>query len=349
MRHVLKRFLELPNVFSSIQDYLEKLGQNPGKLSNVVQGTLLDAFEYGPSDICNRIPVLHCKVSALQDCSRNLSASEYLCLARYLCLMVGDLIPEGNQVWKLHLILREIVEILTSPVIDCNIKLYIQTLVEEHHKLYINCFGHLKPKHHFLIHHPALLEGIGPVVHLSTLASERNHRRGKKYARVSNSRVNTAKPVAVKFQLMLSKRLSRPDNFGVRVETFKVQNVRLHLLPNYLAIAESVPLNADEVVCTCKKVEVSGTMYCLKMVIVISIGDLMPSFGRITNIFIVNDDVYLVVKKFETVGFVNHYFSYEIRETEVFVCLRQQDMISHVPLWAREVNGFEVVCLKHGL
>lgn len=257
----------------------------------------IDAFDYGPSDVGNRPPTLHCSLSSLENCSWNLSSSEYLCLGRYLCLMIGDLIPAENRVWKFYLIVREIVEIMTSPVIDENLPMYLQTLVQEHHEMYLELFGPLKPKHHFMVHHPYLMKQNGPLIHLSSLMCERNHRRGKLYSRVNNSRVNPALSVAIKFQLMLSERLSRSENFSVCIKTYKVNRVRVDSVPQYISFAESLPFDSTDIVSSVKKVEVAGTLYSLNMVLVLEVGELLPKFGRVVNILVEGDNVFFCYER----------------------------------------------------
>lgn len=41
-----------------------------------------------------------------------MSASEILCMVRYFCLMVGDLVPYESLHWKLYLLLHRIVELM---------------------------------------------------------------------------------------------------------------------------------------------------------------------------------------------------------------------------------------------
>ena len=115
----------------------------------------IDGFDYGVGEACNKPPTSHITLERLRNCSLNLSASEMLCLARYLGQMVGDLVPAGNRVWKLYQIVREIVEILTCPFVEEGIDVYLSVLVQEHHEH--EYFGALKPKHHFLLHYAYLM------------------------------------------------------------------------------------------------------------------------------------------------------------------------------------------------
>ena len=73
----------------------------------------IDGFDYGPGEQGNKPPTSNFSLDKLQFCTINLSASEMLCLTRNLGQMIGDLVPEDSNVWKMYLTLREIVEFVT--------------------------------------------------------------------------------------------------------------------------------------------------------------------------------------------------------------------------------------------
>lgn len=39
----------------------------------------------------------------------------------------------------------------------------LKVLIAEHHAMYIELCGPLKPKHHFMVHYPTLLTKVGPL------------------------------------------------------------------------------------------------------------------------------------------------------------------------------------------
>lgn len=81
-----------------------------------------------------------------------MSASEMLFFARYLGLMVGDVVPEDNEYWLLYVKLRQILHILISPILLESHLLELESLIEEHHQLYLDLLGELKAKFHLLTH-----------------------------------------------------------------------------------------------------------------------------------------------------------------------------------------------------
>lgn len=309
----------------------------------------IDGFDYGPNEVCNKPPTVHITLERLKNCNVNLSASEMLCLGKYLGEMVGDLVPEGNGVWRLFLILREILEIVTCPVFENGVDLYLETLVQEHHELYLYYFGNLKPKHHFMVHYGALLRRNGPLIHLSALMCERNHRRGKLYARVSNSRIDLGLSMALKFQLYLCERLMRRDNFDRDVRTTQKCIVPLETLSHFNAFVPTLPFNPDGDVVVVQSVEVFGTYYKVGMILVVKVGDLLPTFGKIVHILLRQNAVIFVTQVQSCVSYRSHICAYDVTDSAEFLCIEQSNLLYFTPLWLRTAvsDGRNVVSVKH--
>lgn len=58
-----------------------------------------------------------------------------------------------------------------------------------------------KPKRHFLLHHPRVMQLVGPLVKISCIRFESRHQEGKKAARAAISRKNVCKTIAIRHQL----------------------------------------------------------------------------------------------------------------------------------------------------
>lgn len=83
------------------------------------------------------------------------------CLLRLLPLIIGNRInnPCENGVWKLILLLREIVSYVCAPTITADRIAYLNVLIEEYIHSRVELFPQhlLKPKHHYLCHYPELI------------------------------------------------------------------------------------------------------------------------------------------------------------------------------------------------
>lgn len=66
-----------------------------------------------------------------------------------MCILIGELIPYDNQVWDLYLSLLELIDITTSKLVTPADLDLLRTIIAEHHSLYMQLFGKLKPKQNF--------------------------------------------------------------------------------------------------------------------------------------------------------------------------------------------------------
>jgi hypothetical protein len=82
------------------------------------------------------------------------NAHENWSLLRTLPLLVGLQIPENNPVGDIILHLKDIVEIVFSPILSESAIAFIDTLIQEPKLLLVQCFPDfkLKQKHHFVEH-----------------------------------------------------------------------------------------------------------------------------------------------------------------------------------------------------
>ena len=120
--------------------------------------------------------------------------------------MIGDLIPAGNEHWKLYQCVRKIVSLITSPTLSKGDIQNFEDLLQEHNALYFNLFGKLKPKMHIWLHYPRIMLLNGPVDHFSTLKYERKNRELKELTIATTSSINLPYTIAVRHQLNLCYR-----------------------------------------------------------------------------------------------------------------------------------------------
>ncbi|KAJ1524657.1 hypothetical protein ONE63_011140 [Megalurothrips usitatus] len=348
LRKVLVKFLELPGMFSSITRFMSKLRNRSG-ISHFLQGGLWQQLSSKDDEQGNKPPTCHFSVDRFLNCSLNLSSSEMLCFTRYLGEMVGDLIPEGNSAWKLYLVLHDILELIMCPVIEPGMDIYMRTLISEHHQTYVNLYGSLKPKHHFMLHYPDLLKRNGPLSSLSALTSERTHRVGKMYAKACNSRIDFPYSVSVKYQLSLCNRLMKYDTVSEKL--VKSKFCKLQSLSNFQSFYEFFDVNPMYEVNVANGVYIFETMYKVGMFVVTKVGDLLPTFGEI--LYIVHDKSFVtfVLKLKTTVHYRSHVCAYIVDDSDDIACVKHNELLYHIPLWCRTspLDGKKCVSLRHSL
>lgn len=238
------------------------------------------------------------------------SAAEIFCLTRYFGLIIGDKIKTPSKHWKLYTYLRGIVGILTKPYLDQGEIQEIEQLVYEHNQLFLELYGKLKPKMHFLLHYPRIIEENGPAVHYSSLKFEQKNHVMKKAAVGTTSSINLPITVAIRNQLSFCYEL----NFS----------------PPISSEAEFGPLdkhNSDENHYKLKHVRIYNKLFSPGTVCITRFETDGIIFGIIKNIFYKNqNNAVFQLQEFKTIYFGNHYQAYRVVNSEnddVFLHLNQ--------------------------
>ncbi|XP_008185631.1 uncharacterized protein LOC103310138 [Acyrthosiphon pisum] len=154
-------------------------------------------FNYGTIEVGNispNITELHLNKFHLK-----MTAREMMTFVHFFSLMVGDLIPDNCEVWNFFLTLLKIVDLIMAYTFTENSILNLKQLIKQHNSLYVTLFGdNLKPKHHFLIHYPTIIQYSGPPRSYWCMRFEGKHKEIKMYARSTCSRKNITLTLAKK-------------------------------------------------------------------------------------------------------------------------------------------------------
>lgn len=145
-----------------------------------------------------------------------MSFSEISCFLEIITLAIGDHVPNHDPLWSIILYLRKIHYIIFSSQFQVEICDYLKTLISEYLSLLKESNFHLRPKHHFLIHYPRLLNRMGPLKKLSSLRYESKHRFNKFIANATTSRKNICHTIASKNQFVFNQRcLTAKVNYSI--------------------------------------------------------------------------------------------------------------------------------------
>lgn len=75
-----------------------------------------------------------------------MSASEIMFFVCHLGLIIGNLVPKHDEAWRLYIVLAEIIDIVTAPIVKRQLTEYVSILIAEHHEIYCTLFNKtLKP------------------------------------------------------------------------------------------------------------------------------------------------------------------------------------------------------------
>ena len=86
-----------------------------------------------------------------------LAAAQMWCLGRFLPLLIGNLVPQEDERWKLFNMLLEISDIVFSPIVSEDSIGVLEGLIEEHHATFLTLYPgrSVIPKMHYMVHYPA--------------------------------------------------------------------------------------------------------------------------------------------------------------------------------------------------
>lgn len=182
----------------------------------------IDSFNYGPNETNKPRPI---KPNQIKNRHIKMSASEALSFIRNLALLIGDLIPRNNKHWKLISLLKEIIDIITSPIVSMEVLDYLQSILSEYfRKLNMLFENAVKPKHHLLVHYASVSRRFGPVWNLATLRCKSKNRISKMASHASRNRQNITKTIAIKSQLELAARFLRNESVVIKPYECQIAN-----------------------------------------------------------------------------------------------------------------------------
>lgn len=307
----------------------------------------LKSFSYSDHDNHNKPPML--SVDNIMKRNLRMSASETICFVRNFSLLIGDFVPKDNDVWEFYISLRQILDIVTSDYIQLDSCQLLTTLISEHNSMYISLFGDsLKPKHHFLVHYPRIIQMVGPLKHIWSMRNEAKHRDFKKAASSIYSRVNICHSLAVRSQLKFAERLISQKGVTKEIEIGTGCIVNVSDMEHFELFSNSLPPGFRGSVFSANWV-IKRIHLKIGCVVIISLDDeCAPLFGVIRHIFVDSlRNVLIVLSHLITVGFDEHYHAFEvlISETSTWSCVTGSFLIiSSVILLP---NGRRYVPLRH--
>ena len=127
-------------------------------------------FDYGNE---SRNKLIAIKMTKIIEKYIKMSAAEALGFVCNIGLLIGELVPEADPHRQIIILLKGIIDIVTSHVVYIGIADRLESLVNEHLWRLKDLFpGCLKPKHHLLLHYPDLMRRLGPLPQFSTITCE---------------------------------------------------------------------------------------------------------------------------------------------------------------------------------
>jgi hypothetical protein len=326
--HVIENY-----VFDIMHDMLEGVCMIEVKLvlkAIIGQGLLsldlvnerLTSFDYGFPEAKNRPNVITQASLDRTTSATGQKAIQAYFLVRHFPLLVGDKVPSENEYIQLIHLLLSCMDIIFSPRITVEETFLLSHLIQDHHEHFLTVFpeNHLLPKHHHMLHYPASIRAIGPLMRFSCIRFEGKHNFFKQIAHITANYRNICKTMAQRHQMTLSDTLLNDELLKVKhIQTRKGSMRPLDVFqPHDEMIAEMMGVAANSEVFCARAVEFNGIEYRPGMMVALEIEEESgnPQYAKIQNVFVLdNATVYLLLHVWETLWFEEHYHAYAIQDT----------------------------------
>jgi hypothetical protein len=179
---------------------------------------------------------------------------------------------------------------------------------------------------------------------------ESKHRQSKLTANVTASRVNIPYTLALKHQLKLNQRFLHNVGLVKDIEVGPGKSLNIASHSRYDEFVHSLPESFCGYNFHANWVNVMGTVYKPKMLLILDIKDDLPAMGIILEIIIDNaQEVCFICYLLDTIGFDEHFQAFEIISIKNSVaCYRSKDLVSPSPTFlVHTPNGKQYVSLRH--
>lgn len=314
MKHVVKHCVE--NTFFSLEELNEEI----------------TSFEFSNIDKSNRPS----KVSqVLRNLKIRQSASQMWCFIRFLPLLVGEKVPVGDPKWEVLLQLRDILFYVCAPVLHTGHTLVLMDLIEEFLQSFLTNFPteSLKPKFHYLLHYPKLINLFGPLIHQQTIRFEGKHNYFKELVYRTKNRKNICRSLALRHQYyQCTFNSSRNLLENEKIETRKGNTVPLCLLRDEFQMLLQ-PLLGDEVeVYVSRSMSVFGVSYSTGSCVVTGSRGYLYDFCKIVHCAVIHVKPYLLCSKLRTVHFDRHLHAYVVELSNDFSVIPISELKDPHPL-----------------
>lgn len=279
-----------------------------------------------------------------------LKAAQAWCLIRHTPLIFKSVFESNNNkelknVCQLVVLLNKIMNIIFAPKITEAMIKTLETLVKEHHQLYllVNPGKGLKPKHHFMIHYANIIRIMGPLILLWCMRFEGKHLPFKKLAQCTQNFVNICKTFAFRHQ----------EAFYFNEQSFQIETTNLSFAKDvktdYIKHLLTPGFPEDEITFLTKitTTEIFKKGYFVCSGVNEKTGLLI--FNEIKEIFLFKNEVYLILSLFDTKSFdiILNAFNILKRDTEALSICPLKELYHYSPFDKLTVEKMDYIVTKY--
>jgi hypothetical protein len=232
--------------------------------------------------------------------------------------LIGRRVPCEEPAWQILTDLKDIVDLVVSPIQTQDSIAYLDFKISEHRIRFQEVFPdcHLKPKHHFLEHYPYLIQQFGPLVSLWTMRFEAKHSFFKRVARNIRCFKNVLLSLSERHQYQIAHHLHACSFTRPLLEVTNVSTVHIDVLNKDISNALRQMSSDMDTVCMAKCVTYDGLNYKCGMILIQGSLRGLPEFGEIIQMVILQDKLIFIVKKL--IGwYIEHYRAFDLKPSPV--------------------------------
>lgn len=222
----------------------------------------------------------------------------------------------------------------------------LRHLIESHHTLYLQLFDDdLKPKHHFLVHYPTVIEDSGPVYKMMCFRNEAKHRGFKQHAHIMPSRKNICYTLYVKASLQFTYNVVNKtflENDGY--DEFRISDIRLRKY--YFELVRPLRLPIDDEVMLSSIANVKGTTYRTWNFLTMFTNNVVLLY-EIIDILLLENSLHVVVQNWEVGRYVEHYLAYEALKRLSMVDVISIDILDSQPVSLHKIGNSYMFRVKN--
>jgi len=196
----------------------------------------------------------------------------------------------------------------------------LESLIQIHHSLYINLYGPLKPKHHFLVHYVSAIRKCGPLKNIWCMRFEAKHKEGKIYFHNITSRINPPHTLALKSSFKFSKFLVDHEKSIEPVFEYKsalITDFTKEDFFSFIINKNEVDINFKECL-SCNEINFKGTIYKVNYYLATELKNV--KLYKVKSFIIKNENVYVLCQQIILKQFDRHFHAevgHLLKEIEV--------------------------------
>lgn len=296
---------------------------------------LMTQFDYGETEM-STVPKEFTETQIKKQNLR-MTGAQMKTFLHFIPLILGHLIipTDGDyKYWKFLTELVEIVDLLMESKVTMSYLQQLNILLKNHLETYIELFGTLKPKHHFLLHYNMLLLQVGPLRNLMTFVFEQKNRHLKLYASVTNQRVNLSWSLmckaAYKFQKFMDE---MSDGLPSCYSCQKFKSITfgdLQQMDNINVLTENVQVGESDDIKEVLSIKYKNKLYKENYFILLKTTDKKDLY-KIKKIIEINNNYYIIGQLLSVKQYSDHFKSYLVDSYTSSFKLITFENIANVP------------------